>query len=260
MNLVLADVEEAALDLAAKELGEGGAQVLAVPTDVSQSAQVEALAAAARQRFGIVHVVCNNAGVGSEPAPVWEQSIESWKWVLGVNLWGVVHGIRSFVPIMLGQGSEGHVVNTASMAGHLTLPLTSVYHASKFAVVAISETLHHELTMAGAKVRASVLCPGFVRTSIMDSGRNRPPDLRTEERPMSEAERAQRAAYEQLVAAGLPPSAVADRVLEAIRAECFWVFPHPELLGAVRGRMETILAQGNPTLTLSGEMQAALRL
>jgi NAD(P)-dependent dehydrogenase (short-subunit alcohol dehydrogenase family) len=259
MRVVLADVEEGALAAAERELKTRGATTLAVRTDVSSAADVDALARRTVDAFGAVHVVCNNAGVGSEPAPVWEQSIESWKWVLGVNLWGVVHGIRSFVPIMLGQGSEGHVVNTASMAGHLSLPLASVYHATKFAVVTISESLHHELTMMGAKLRASVLCPGFVRTNIMDSERNRPPDLRTESRPTSEAERALRAAYEQFVAAGLPPAAVADRVLEAIRAERFWVFPHPELLAAVRGRMEGILAQENPTLALPGEMQTAFR-
>jgi NAD(P)-dependent dehydrogenase (short-subunit alcohol dehydrogenase family) len=230
-----------------------------VRTDVGRAKEVEALAQKTLDAFGAVHVVCNNAGITGDAAPTWEQTPEAWKWILGVNLWGVLHGIRTFVPIMLRQGTEGHVVNTASMAGHLSLPLVSPYHATKFAVVSITESLHLELALMGAPVKASVLCPGFVRTNIMDSNRNRPAEVGSPP-PASEATQAMRAAYERFVAAGLPPAKVAECVLDAIRAERFWVFPHPELLPAVRMRMEGILAQENPMLALPDEMRAAFRM
>jgi NAD(P)-dependent dehydrogenase (short-subunit alcohol dehydrogenase family) len=259
MKIVLADVEEAALARAESDLRASGAQVLAVPTDVSRADGVNALAAKTLEAFGAVHVVCNNAGVGGDAVPTWEQTLENWQWVLGVNLWGVIHGIRTFVPILLRQGDEGHVINTASMAGHLSLPLVSVYHATKFAVVTISESLYYELEHMGAKVKVSVLCPGFVRTNIMGSERNRPPELTGPPRPMTEAEQAMREAYGQLVAAGKPPSEVADLVLEAIREERFYIFPHPEVLANVRARMENILAQRNPTLELPEELRVLMK-
>lgn len=248
MHVVLADVEVGPLAQAQQELAAQGVSTLAVRTDVSKAADVAALAEKTLATFGAVHVVCNNAGVGGESAPVWEIPVEGWQWTLGVNLWGVIHGIRTFVPIMLQQGSEGHVVNTASMAGHLSLPLLSPYHASKFAVVTISESLHFELEMSGANVKVSVLCPGFVRTNIMASERNRPAELQTAPRPLSEAQQALRATFESSVAGGTPPSEVAARVVEAIREERFYVFPHPEMLSAVRDRMEGIVAQRNPGL------------
>ena len=248
MKVVLADVEEGALRTAERALKAKGASALAVPTDVTRADDVDALAKKTLDAFGAVHVVCNNAGVGGDFRLSWQQTLENWQWVLGVNLWGVIHGIRTFVPILLQQDTEGHVVNTASMAGHLSLPLGSVYHATKFAVVTISESLHHELAMVGAKVNASVLCPGFVSTNIMRSERNRPAELRVAEEPLTEAEQALRTSYEGLVTSGLPPATVAERVLEAIRDERFYIFPHPEILAAVRGRMLNILAQRNPTL------------
>jgi NAD(P)-dependent dehydrogenase (short-subunit alcohol dehydrogenase family) len=220
---------------------------------------VNALAAKTIEAFGAVQVVSNNAGVGVERVPAWEQTLEDWRWVLGVNLWGVIHGIRTFVPILLRQGDEGHVIDTASMAGHLSLPLGSVYHATKFAVVTISESLYYELEKMGAKVKVSVLCPWFVRTNIMDSARNRPPELAGPARPMTEGERALREAFRRLVTAGKPPSEVADLVLEAIREERFYIFPHPEMLANVRVRMENILAQQNPTLELPEELRRLLK-
>jgi NAD(P)-dependent dehydrogenase (short-subunit alcohol dehydrogenase family) len=259
MKVVLADVEDAALARAASALQAKGARTLAVRTDVSKAGDVAALAEKTLAAFGAVHVVCNNAGVGGDAVPVWEQSVECWRWVLDVNLWGVIHGMRTFVPILLQQGCEGHVVNTASMAGHLSMPMLSVYHATKFAVVTISESLHLELAMMGAPVKASVLCPGFVRTNIMDSQRNRPAELRAADRPVSEAERALQSTFEQFVAAGIPPAQVADRVLEAIRDERFYIFPHPEFLAAVRSRMQTILAQENPTLEMPEEIRKRFR-
>ncbi len=245
MNVVLADVEEPALAAATRALVDRGAAALAVRTDVARAADVEALADAAFGRFGGVHVVCNNAGVAGDGISTWEQSLESWQWVLGVNLWGVVHGIHTFVPRMLAQGGEAHVVNTASMAGHLSMPFLATYNATKFAVVTISECLHHELQMMGAAVQVSVLCPGFVRTNIIDAERNRPPQLR-DDGPRSEAAQAFRSAVRGFVDAGTPPETVAERVFEAIRDERFWIFPHPEMLEAIRARADNILAQENP--------------
>jgi NAD(P)-dependent dehydrogenase (short-subunit alcohol dehydrogenase family) len=224
-----------------------------VRTDVAQAADVEALARKTLSRFGAVHVVCNNAGVGGDAAPAWEQTLDGWRWVVDVNLWGVIHGIRTFVPLLFEQRTQGHVVNTASMAGHLAMPILSPYHATKFAVVALSECLHHELTMSHAEIGVSVLCPGFVRTRIMTSDRNRPgpppPD-----RPLSEAAQAVRSAYEAMVESGLPPARVAGCVVEAIRNRQFWIFPHPELLPAIQARAEEIVAQRNPGLTLPPEL------
>jgi NAD(P)-dependent dehydrogenase (short-subunit alcohol dehydrogenase family) len=259
MSVVLADVEPSALEKAEAEVRALGAATLAVTTDVARAVDVEALARRTLERFGAVHVVCNNAGVAGDGALSWEQTLESWKWVLDVNLWGVVHGIRTFVPILLRQGDEGHVVNTASMAGHLSLPFSSPYHATKFAVVTMTESLHYELRLVGSKVRASVLCPGFVRTRIMDSERNRPTDLRAPQRAPSEAERAWRSAYEEMVSAGLAPERVADLVFDAVREERFYVFPHPEMLEAVRARMETILAQGSPEIELPADIRSRLK-
>jgi NAD(P)-dependent dehydrogenase (short-subunit alcohol dehydrogenase family) len=245
MKVVLADVEERALADATRALVDRGATALAVRTDVSRAADVEALARTAFERFGAVHVLCNNAGVAGDGFAVWEQSLESWQWLLGVNLWGVVHGIHTFVPRMLAQGGEAHVVNTASMAGHLSTPFLATYNATKFAVVTISECMHHELQMVGAALKVSVLCPGFVRTKIIDAERNRPAELR-DDAQRSEAAQAFRTAVRGLVDAGTPPATVAERVFEAIRDERFWIFPHPEMRDAVRARADNILAQENP--------------
>ncbi len=254
MRVVLADVEEQALASADRTLAGRGATTLAVRTDVARAADVENLADAAVERFGAVHVLCNNAGVAGDTVPVWEQTLESWQWVLGVNLWGVVHGIRTFVPRMLAHGGEGHVVNTASMAGHLSAPFLAVYDATKHAVVTISESLHYELELAGAAVKVSVLCPGFVRTNILDSARNRPPELRDDPQ-RSEASQAFQNTFRAFVDAGKPPTEVAACVVDAILAERFWIFPHPELLTPVRERNDTIIAQQNPRLTVPSGME-----
>jgi NAD(P)-dependent dehydrogenase (short-subunit alcohol dehydrogenase family) len=257
MKVVLADVEASALAAAEARVAGTGAATLAVRTDVSRAADVEALAAATVERFGAVHVLCNNAGVAGDGIPTWEQSLESWQWVLGVNLWGVIHGIRSFVPRMLAHGDEAHVVNTASMAGHLSMPFLASYDATKHAVVTISESLHYELEIMGARVRVSVLCPGFVRTNILDSARNRPPELQ-DDAQRSEAAQAFQMSFRGFVDAGKPPSDVADVVTAAIRGERFWIFPHPEMLDAVRHRGEMIVAQQNPTLSLPPGMELKL--
>lgn len=248
MKVVLADVEEGALQQAETEMRGQGATVLGVVTDVSKEDSVEALAKKTLYTFGAVHILCNNAGVGGGFGPTWSQPLENWEWGLGVNLWGVIHGIRTFVPLMLQQGTEGHVVNTASMAGHLSSPFMSVYDATKFAVVTISESLSMELALQGAKVKVSVLCPGFVNTNIATSDRNRPAHLSAPLPQLSEAEQSFVAMMLTGVAAGMPPAEVAEKVFAAIQNEQFYIFPHPEFLSFVRARLEGIVEQKNPQL------------
>ena len=243
MKVVLADVEETALAAAQKSI----AGSIAVRTDVSKAESVEALRQKAVDAFGAVHVVCNNAGVGVG-GPAWARSVADWEWILGVNLWGVVHGIRTFVPAMIAQG-EGHVVNTASIAGMITTLGFGPYCATKHAVVALSECLHHDLqTFADGKVKVSVLCPGFVKTRIHESERNRPEGLR--EKPQgapSPTELAMQQVMSAAIASGIEPSEVAEHVLRAIVEEKFYVFTHPKLKGAVKRRMDEILEERLPS-------------
>ncbi len=245
MSVVLADVEEEPLRATEEELKASGATVLAVRADVSSSASVDELAARAFERFGAVHVVCNNAGVGGGAGPIWTLTDADWTWTLGVNLLGVVHGIRAFVPRMIAQG-EGHVVNTASIAGLLAPPMMAPYVASKHGVVSISEVLARDLETVGAKVRVSVLCPGFVKTRIAESHRNRPRDPASGERATSGADAAAGAMIRKMVEAGIEPEVVADHVLDAVRQERFYVLPHPELDVAVERRMKDILERRYP--------------
>ena len=224
MKLVLADVEVDPLERVAEELQAGGAQVLAVQTDVSDAAQVEHLAARSYERFQAVHVLCNNAGVGSGGLS-WEVPVDEWKWVLGVNLHGVIHGIRAFVPRMLKGGDEGHIVNTASMAGLVSAPYLGAYNVSKHGVVTLSETMHHELNLIGSKLRVSVLCPGFVQTRIADSDRNRPADLTPQPAAAGGLSQLMGAA----VAGGIEADVVGERVVEAIREGRLHILTHPEL-------------------------------
>jgi NAD(P)-dependent dehydrogenase (short-subunit alcohol dehydrogenase family) len=245
MKIVLADIEAAELARADAQLRSGGAKTLAVITDVADAQSVEALASHTLAAFGAVHVVCNNAGVGNPPGPIWERTVADWQWVMGVNLWGVAHGVRVFVPILLSQGGPGHIVNTASMAGLLSSPMLGIYNATKHAVVAISETLHAELAGVGSDIKVSVLCPGFVQTRIGDSNRNRPPELTDagyDPAPFEQFSEAIRAA----LATGLPPSAVAERVFEAIREEKLYILTHPEYKPALRRHMEDVLEERNP--------------
>jgi NADP-dependent 3-hydroxy acid dehydrogenase YdfG len=241
MKVVLADIEKDALEDVALELSARGADVLAVSTDVADAASVQELRDRALEHYGAVHLVHNNAGVGVSN-PIWEVSEEDWRWILGVNLWGVVHGIAAFVPLLVAQ-EEGHVVNTASIAGLTTAPSLGPYNATKQAVVAISETLFKDLHAAGADgVGVSVLCPGFVQTRIAESNRNRPawaPDRDV----AGGAER--RAFVQAMVDGGLPPDSVADRVIDAVRTKTFYVLTHPELRDAIRTRFDDIL-QGRP--------------
>ena len=256
MKVVLADVESAALEKAAGEITASGAQALAVRTDVSNATEVERLAQSALDEFGAIHVVCNNAGVVTS-GPTWMQTVADWEWLLGVNLWGVIHGVRVFTPIMLEQG-EGHIVNTASLAGMISGPGAAPYNVSKFGVVALSETLHHELTMLGTPVRVSVLCPGFVNTNIFDAARNRPAALAETAPRMPGAEEMEQLAR-QLLAAGSPPSDVADVVFNAIRDERFYIFPHPEWKKYIRARMDDILEERTPVMGAMDDVLDLLR-
>ncbi len=248
MKIVLADIEREALAEAEGEMKASGATVLAVPTDVSQAADIEALARETIDAFGAVHVLCNNAGVAVGGVS-WERTVKDWQWVLGVNLWGVIHGIRTFVPIMLGQDTEGHIVNTASLAGLTSIPMHGVYQVTKHGVVTLSESLHHELALSGAKVKVSVLCPGWVNTRIADSERNRPAELQNEptEVTIRPEEEAFANAARQLLAAGLPPEQVADDVFNAIRDEKLYILTHPEANDFIRTRIEDVLEGRNPT-------------
>jgi NAD(P)-dependent dehydrogenase (short-subunit alcohol dehydrogenase family) len=244
MRVVIGDVEAPALESAVKELRDGGAEVIGVPTDVTDPDQVEALAVAAEQEFGAIHIACNNAGVGAGGLS-WEAPLETWKWVIGVNLWGVIHGIRAFVPRIIAQDA-GHVVNTASVAGLVAAPFMGPYNASKHGVVAISETLHHELALMAPHVKVSVLCPAWVNTRIGDSERNRPAELAVER---GEQESVMQSALAGFLANGLAPAAVADRVLDAIGNDQFWVLTHDtedNWMAAVRNRATSVTEGINP--------------
>lgn len=248
MKVVLADIEEEALSKTESEMKATGATVLAVRTDVSKGGDVEALAGKTTDAFGAVHVVCNNAGVAPPGGPLWDRTTADWEWVLGANLWGVIHGVRVFVPIMRAQDTEGHIVNTASAAGLVSVPWMGIYNVTKHAVVTLSETLHHELTLMGTKLKVSVLCPAWVNTRLMDADRNRPAELAND--PAREAGTLQsdalREAVRQLLATGLSTEQVAEDVLNAIRNEKLYILPHPDVKDGIRARMEDILEERNP--------------
>ncbi len=246
MKIVLADVEQAALEQAEAELRTSGAQVIAVRTDVSDESQVRALAARAQEAFGTVHVLCNNAGVASPIGPIWEQSAADWKWVLDVNFWGVLNGVRAFLPLLLAQ-NEGHIVNTASIAGLNAGPFMGPYNASKFAVVALSETLYYELQATQSAVSASVLCPGFVRTRIGEAERNRRPGTEPGSGPVSTMlSEKYTEPFKQMIASGMDPSNVAEKVLEAVRNRQLYILTHPEFAPLVSWRAQNIIEQKNP--------------
>ncbi|MBE0589706.1 MAG: SDR family oxidoreductase [Hydrogenophaga sp.] len=249
MNLVLVDVQQDALDKAQAELEAAGAQVLARKVDVSSAEQMEALAQAVQQRFGAPHFVFNNAGVGSGGL-VWENSVKDWEWVLGVNVWGVIHGVRLFTPMMLAAakadpGYQGHIVNTASMAGLLTPPNMGIYNVSKHAVVSLTETLYQDLKLVSDQIGASVLCPYFVPTGISQSHRNKPAGLADERATQSQL--IGQAMSDKAVSSGkVTAGEVAQKVFDAIAADQFYIFSHPKALGNVRSRMEGIVNQTNP--------------
>ena len=249
MNLVLIDVQQDALDKAEAEMTAQGAQVLARKVDVSNAQAMEQLATDVQQRFGAPHFVFNNAGVGAGGL-VWENSVADWEWVLGVNLWGVVHGVRLFTPMMLAAAKadpayRGHIVNTASMAGLLTAPNMGIYNVSKHAVVALTETLYQDLHLVTDQVSASVLCPYFVPTGISQSQRNRPTDLAADKPTASQL--IGQAQSDKAVSSGKVSAAdVAQKVFDAVASDQFYIYSHPQALGNVQSRMEAIVQGHNP--------------
>lgn len=251
MKVVLADIEEAALKEAEGALAAQGADALAVVTDVSDAASVRELRERALAQYGAVHLVHNNAGVGGG-GPIWDVPEQDWRWILGVNLWGVIHGVATFVPLLIEQG-EGHVVNTASIAGLTTAPFLGPYNATKQAVVAISETLFKDLQSTGVSgVGVSVLCPGFVRTRIGESARNRPawaPEPAAED---AEGAETLRTAISDMIAGGIPPETVAEKVLDAVRTDTFYIRTHPQLDTAIATRFAEIIETRPPTITILG--------
>lgn len=251
MKLVLADIEDARLETALAQVHALGAEAISQRVDVASEAQVNALADAAFGHFGAVHVVCNNAGVAAPSlmTNAWQAPIADWQWMLNVNLMGVLYGVRAFVPRMLGAGDEGHIVNTASVAGLLTG--ANPYHVSKQGVTCITEGLYRDLRRMGARVSASVLCPGWIRTDIMKAERNRPADFgpATDLSQMPDTVQRMVNAFDETLEAGYDPSQVASDVSQAIRADRFYVVPAQEYLqGLIRTRMQDIIEQRNPTM------------
>ncbi len=249
MKVVIADIEKEALRKTAKEMKAAGAQVVPVVTDVSKNRDVERLAKRTLDAYGSVHLLFNNAGVTTGTV-IWESTLADWKWLLGVNLWGTIHGIRVFVPIMLKQDTECHIVNTASMAALISYPGRGIYTVTKHAVLALSEKLYHELSWQGAKIKVSVLLPGSVNTKIWDADRNRPSALQNDPRDVKELSPGYQAVNEMgrlALESGLPPRQVADCVFEAISKDKFYIITHPEMKPLLQLRADDILQERNPT-------------
>ena len=245
MQVVLADIDEDRLREVETELGAEGGSVIAVRTDVSKRADVEELARRAFDVRGEVHLLFNNAGVGAGGAP-WEATWNDWEWVINVNLWSVIHGVKIFTPLMLAQKAESHIINTSSGAGLGVGGFSAPYAVTKHAVVALSESLYLSLQQRKAKVKVSVLCPGLVHTNIAEAERNRPVELRNEDIPLSPQMQAGRAAFQKLVDTSMPPDRVAEIVFDAIENERFYILTHPEWRELIRMRMDSLLKMENP--------------
>jgi len=248
MRTVLADVEKDALDEVASGLAATGADVLSRVTDVSSRSDVDALAAEVTERFGVPHVLCNNAGVSGGGGSLWSTTERDWDWVLGVNLMGVVHGIQAFVPAMVASGQAGHVVNTSSVLG-LSTGAGSIYGVTKHAVTRLTEGLWYDLQAAGAPIGVSVLCPGMVATRIVSAGRNRPEHLRNEvaEDLAAAAARRTEAAQARFLEEGMSPEEVADLVVDAVLQDRFYVLTHPDMIKPmVEARFRAILDDTSP--------------
>jgi NAD(P)-dependent dehydrogenase (short-subunit alcohol dehydrogenase family) len=243
MGVVLADIDEAGMRETAAAIAPLGARAESLRCDVSKPLEVEALAERAWERFGAVHLLFNNAGV-AVAGPVWAATLEDWKWTLDINLMGVVHGVRSFVPRMLAQGGECHVVNTASVAGLVDIPGSGVYCVSKHGVVALSECLHHDLRVAGAAIGVSVLCPAYVNTGIGDSARHRPSELAATNPLAAPYEEAVRHA---LRSGRITAADVARVTIDAIKSGRFYILTHERIKGAIEARMRDILDDRTPT-------------
>ncbi len=245
MKLVLADIEDSALQNAAAELTATGAEVLAVRTDVSKFEDIQDLANRAVDRFGKVHIVCNNAGVATGGFLA-EATIRDWQWVVGVNLFGVINGVQAFLPILLKQGEECHIINTASIAGLIVGPGMGIYCATKHAVVALSEALYHEMKLMKTNIGVSVLCPAWVNTRIVDSDRNRPASAANATSELAPMAQMMQGFMRQVVEAGLSPEIIANHVASAIREKRFYILTHPEMTPAVQMRMDAIVGGSAP--------------
>ena len=245
MKVVLADIDEVNLTRAETELKTQGGTVLGVRTDVSKRSDVELLARQALDAFGQVHLLFNNAGVAAGGAP-WEATWNDWEWVIGVNLWGVIHGVKVFTSLMLAQNTECHIINTSSAAGLIVGGGSAPYAVTKHAVVALSESLHLTLQQRNSLVKVSVLCPGLVRTNIANAERNRPAELRNEPVTMTPEMQAGLAAFKAAIEASMTPLQVADVVFDAIKKEQFYILPNPQWTEVIRLRTDKLLRMENP--------------
>lgn len=255
MNVVLADIEEAALERAVKQIEERQVRAIGVPANIMLEESVQSLAERAIAEFGKVHLLCNNAGVASAAGAgkgVWELEDREWDWVMGVNFYGVLYGLRAFIPHMLEHGEDSHIVNTASLAG--LLPGGGTYGVSKHGVLALTEGLQRDLNDRGANIHASVLCPGFVNTNISDAERNRPEGLEASE-DISQTRQLMAAVMDDLLSKGKDPAEIADIVFDAMAANNFYILPHPAWDEFVRDRVEQVIARGPLALTNMEEMQ-----
>jgi NAD(P)-dependent dehydrogenase (short-subunit alcohol dehydrogenase family) len=269
MNVVMADVQQDALDSAATEIKGLGAQVLPFRLDVAKAAEVEAMGAATFERFGAPNFVFNNAGVGGGGL-IWEHTLKDWEWIVGVNLMGVAHGVRVFTPMMLEAAKknpayEGHIVNTASMAGMLNAPNMGAYNVTKHAVVSLSETLYQDLRLVTDQIGASVLCPYFVPTGIDTSHRNRPADLQADAKPTKSQLISQAMSTKAVSSGRITAATIAQYVFDAMAEGRFYIFSHPHALGSVQTRLEDVMNSRNPTdpfaqkPELGEQLRAALR-
>ena len=248
MRVVLADVEEAALEAAVKRITGTGASAIGVVTDVSNADDVAALARRARSKFDGIHIACNNAGVFAGGL-LWEESLADYRWMMDVNVWGVIHGIRTFIPIMLEQDTECHLVNTASMAALTAMPFAGIYHMTKHAVLALSESLYHELEINSDKVKVSVLCPELIKTGIVTCDRNRPPEYsKPGDVRDTDARQLVMESINEGVEGGIDPSVMADRVVAAIRSGTFYILSKDGWRDTANQRLDDIRVGRNPVL------------
>lgn len=255
MNVVLADIEESALEQAVRKIEQRQVRAIGVPANIMVEESVHALAARAIDEFGKVHLLCNNAGVasaGGAGKAVWELPDREWDWVMGVNFYGVLYGLRAFIPHMLEHGEDSHIVNTASLAG--VLPGGGTYGVSKHGVLALTEGLQRDFNDRGANIHASVLCPGFVKTQIGEAERNRP-ETHAGEEDTAQAEEFMAAVMNDLLSRGKEPSEIADIVFDAVAGNNFYILPHPAWDEFVQARVEQILARGPVATTNLEEMQ-----
>ena len=259
MRVVLADIDAAALEQVVDAIRREGGEAMGVETDVASGREVERLARNTLDKYGAPHVIFNNAGLFGDLAPTWRLGEAAWRRAMDVNVWGVIHGVRVFVPIMLDRGDEGHVINNASLSGFFALPYASAYHATKSAVVTITESLHYELSLAGANIKVSLLCPGMTKTRFMDIERYMSPKER-ERKDRTAKERAWLDAYREFIAGGMSPDEVAKSVVDAVRTERFYVFPTTKPLRTIGERFRAIVEGREPPLLLTEAMKGRLPL